>query len=67
MKTMFPGYFASDAANLKVIWERCLFVLDANVLLSLYRYSDDTRSELVEIFNLLGDRVWVPNQVASEY
>ena len=64
---MFPGYFASDAANLKVIWERCLFVLDANVLLSLYRYSDDTRSELVEIFNLLGDRVWVPNQVASEY
>ncbi|WP_223511557.1 PIN-like domain-containing protein [Pseudomonas sp. GL-B-19] len=67
MKKMFPGYFASDAENLKVIWEQCLFVLDANVLLSLYRYSDYTRSELVEIFHLLGDRVWVPNQVAGEY
>ena len=67
MKKMFPGYFASDAENLKFIWERCLFVLDANVLLSLYRYSDYTRSELVEIFHLLGDRVWVPNQVAGEY
>jgi flagellar motility protein MotE (MotC chaperone) len=33
----------------------------------LYRYSDETRSELFDIFNLLNDRIWVPHQVASEY
>jgi len=67
MKKMFPGYFSNDPDILNDIWGRCLFVLDANVLLSLYRYSNETRSELFEIFNLLNDRLWVPHQVASEY
>lgn len=67
MKKMFPGYFSNDSEILKDIWGRCLFVLDANVLLSLYRYSNETRSELFEIFKLLNDRLWVPHQVASEY
>jgi len=67
MKKTFPGYFSNDADTLKDIWDRCLFVLDANVLLSLYRYSDETRAELFEIFKGLNDRLWVPHQVASEY
>jgi hypothetical protein len=67
MKKMFPGYFSNDPDILNDIWGRCLFVLDANVLLSLYRYSNETRSELFEIFKLLNDRLWVPHQVASEY
>ena len=67
MKGMFPGYFANNSENIKGIWEDCLFVLDANVLLNLYRYSAETSSELFEIFTLLHDRLWVPNQVAKEY
>lgn len=67
MKGMFPGYFANNVESLKGIWEECLFVLDANVLLNLYRYSSETSSELFEIFTLLQDRLWVPHQVAKEY
>lgn len=67
MRKEFPGYFANDPVSLKAVWERCLFVFDANVLLDLYRYSDKTSSEFFEIFKLLADRVWVPNQVAREY
>lgn len=67
MKKAFPGYFANDADILKDIWGRCLFVLDASVLLSLYRYSDETRAELFEIFKGLNERLWIPHQVASEY
>lgn len=67
MKEMFPGYFANNSEGLKSIWDECLFVLDANVLLNLYRYSDSTSSELIEIFRLLSDRLWVPHQVAKEY
>lgn len=67
MKGMFPGYFANNAESLKGIWDECLFVLDANVLLNLYRYSAETSFELFEIFTLLQDRLWVPHQVAKEY
>lgn len=67
MKRTFPGYFSNDPESLQDTWGRCLFVLDANVLLSLYRYSNETRSELTDIFKLLSDRIWVPHQVANEY
>lgn len=67
MKNIFPGYFSSDEKTVNEIWQRCIFVLDANVLLSLYRYSAETRGELFDVFKLLNDRLWVPHQVASEY
>lgn len=67
MKKEFPGYFASGSADIESLWDKCLFVLDANVLLSLYRYSDSTRSDLLQVFESLGERLWVPNQVAYEY
>lgn len=67
MKKEFPGYFANGTADIEVLWDNCLFVLDANVLLSLYRYSDSTRSDLLQVFESLVERLWVPNQVAYEY
>jgi len=67
MRKTFPGYFSNDTRVLEDIWGRCIFVLDASVLLNLYRYSDETRSEIFEIFTLLRDRLWVPHQVASDY
>ncbi|WP_166359270.1 PIN-like domain-containing protein [Pseudomonas akapageensis] len=67
MKNEFPGYFANGAADIEALWDSCLFILDANVLLSLYRYSDSTRSDLLQVFGALNDRLWVPNQVAYEY
>lgn len=67
MKSSFPGFFASGTEDITKLWQECLFVLDANVLLSLYRYSDSTRSELLNVFNSLKERLWIPHQVASEY
>lgn len=67
MKTEFPGYFASNEDDIEALWADCLFVLDTNVLLSLYRYSDATRAELLKVFNSLAERLWVPHQVAQEY
>lgn len=67
MKKAFPGHFSNDPLDLKGIWGRCIFVLDTNVLLNLYRYSDETRSELLETFKLLKERLWIPYQVASDY
>lgn len=67
MKSSFPGHFANGSADVKEIWENCLFVLDANVLLSLYRFSDATRIELLKVFSSLQERLWIPHQVALEY
>lgn len=67
MKKEFPGFFANGPSDIDKLWDECIFVLDANVLLSLYRYSDSTRSELLQVFNALADRLWIPNQVAYEY
>lgn len=67
MKKEFPGYFSSDSNDVNDFWADSLLVLDSNVLLNLYRYSDLTRLEFVQVINALVGRVWIPNQVAKTY
>jgi len=47
LRDQFPGYYRRTEEELQRIWEDGLFVLDANVLLNLYRYSEDTRNDLL--------------------
>jgi PIN like domain len=44
-----------------------LIILDANTLLSLYRYQSDTRRVLIRILTRLKDRLWVPHQAMIEF
>lgn len=67
MKNTFPGYYRPSEEEFSELWDNCLFVLDANVLLNLYRYSPDTRNELLQILESIKDRLWVPYQAAFEY
>jgi hypothetical protein len=67
MKNMFGGYYLPSDEEFKELWEKCIFVLDANVLLNLYRYPKDARDDLINIFNKISDRLWIPHQVALEY
>lgn len=67
MKKAFPGHFANDPEDLKRLWENCLIAVDANVLLSLYRYSESTKNEFLDVFKMLSGRLWIPHQVAKEY
>jgi hypothetical protein len=67
MRAAFPGYYRPTEDELSAIWDNCAFVLDANVLLNLYRYSPSTREQLLEILKPISDRLWIPNQAALEY
>lgn len=67
MRNLFPGYFEETEEGIKEIWSDCIFAFDANVILNLYRYSDSTRKEFFNIFEKLGDRIWLPNRAAEEY
>jgi len=67
MTEMFKGYFNYSDKEYKRIWKNSLIVVDTNILLNFYRYSDDTRKEFLGILNKLKDRLWIPYQVGKEF
>jgi prefoldin subunit 5 len=67
MKDLFPGHFKESEENLRKVWDSCIFVFDANILLNLYRYSDATRNEFLRLLEKIKDRVWLPHRAAEEY
>ena len=48
-------------------WAAGVVAVDSSVLLSLYRYSTDTRDELLTLLGGFADRLWLPHQAAVEY
>lgn len=67
MKELFPGHFKENEENLKKAWSSCIFVFDANILLNLYRYSDETRREFFQLLQKIKNRIWLPHRAAEEY
>lgn len=67
MKNLFPGHFIKEEKAHKELWAKCIFVFDANILLNLYRYSEETKTTFLQILELLKERTWIPYQVAHEY
>jgi PIN like domain len=67
MKETFKDFYKKDKSFYRDLWERCIFVFDTNVLLNLYRYTDNTREELLSILKDISDRIWMPHQVGLEY
>jgi hypothetical protein len=67
MRSSFNEFYGYTKVNIKDIWDQCIFVFDANVLLNLYRYTDPTREQLLKIFDQLKERIWIPHQVGLEF
>lgn len=67
MNTRYPEYkqLTSDAIN--AIWGKAVIVLDTNILLNLYRYSEETRDDILAVMESMKDRLWMPYQVGLEY
>jgi hypothetical protein len=67
MRDTFPGYVRASESKIKEIWSKAWFCFDANVLLNVYRYSDDTASEVLETIKKLRPNIWWPWQAALEF
>ena len=67
MKNLFSEYYKLSEEKIKEIWEDSIIVFDANILLNLYRYTDETRKDFIEVIEKYKDRLWIPYQVAWEY
>lgn len=67
MKSKFFNYYRPTDEWFAELWATCFFVVDANVLLNLYRYSSKASERLLSILGDVRDRVWIPYQAALEY
>lgn len=63
----FEGYVTPTAEEYAEVLRTGMVVLDANVLLNLYRYTADARDDLLAVLTELSDRLWVPHQVLTEF
>ena len=64
---MFPGYYRPTEEEFARLWNDCLFVLDANILLNLYRHNIKASNDWLKILKGIGKSLWVPHQAALEY
>lgn len=67
MKNSFKEYYGLDPSELDKLWNDGIIVFDTNVLLSLYRRSEDVRNDFISMIRSLKDRIWLPHQVGYEY
>ena len=49
------------------VWYTAIIVLDANILLSLYRVAPEKSRKFLEILEALSHRIWIPRQFWEEY
>lgn len=67
MNNHYPEFKQLSADEINAIWEGAVIVLDTNILLNLYRYSENTRDDILSVMEKLKDRLWMPYQVGLEY
>lgn len=67
MKNVIREYIDLNEIDKKKLWDNAVFVFDTNVFLNLYRYSPNTRDKLIDAFEQLHTKIWMPYQVAMEF
>ena len=67
MKEEFSEFYYPTESELNKIWQEGIFIFDTNILLSLYNLSQETSQEILNIFEKLKERIWLPYNVLYEY
>ena len=69
MKESFKGFYDLPDDGLSEIWsaDETLFILDTNILLNLYQYSQETQDEFFKALDAVKGKLWIPFHVALEY
>jgi hypothetical protein len=63
----FEGYRTPTTEDYRRVLGAGMVVPDANVLLNLYRYTDQARDDLLSVLARLGNQLWIPHQVLVEF
>lgn len=63
----FEGYRTPSIDDYRRVLTQGIVVPDANVLLNLYRYTDQARDALLSVLERIGNQLWVAHQVLDEF
>lgn len=63
----FGAYQTPTDEDYRLVLSQGMVVPDANVLLNLYRYTEQARTDLLSALSTLGNKLWVPHQVLTEF
>ncbi|MFC1228686.1 PIN domain-containing protein [Streptomyces sp. Sce081] len=63
----FGAFRTPTTSDFDSVLTNGLVTPDANVLLNLYRYTEQARADLLAALGALGDRLWIPHQVLVEF
>lgn len=67
MRDKFIGWYPREPEHIAELWDKAVFVPDANVLLHCLRHRAKVRDELLRVFTILQDSLWIPYQVGLEF
>lgn len=67
LRDQFAPYYRPDQEAVAAALRTGLVTPDTNVLLAAYRFERQAREELFSAFEKLGNRLWIPHQVAFEF
>jgi hypothetical protein len=67
LATDFAGWIGQARLSEEQFFREGLMVLDANVLLDLYRITPNARGQVLDALRSVGTRLWVPHQAALEF
>ncbi|WP_426937418.1 PIN-like domain-containing protein [Brevibacterium sp. LE-L] len=65
--TEFQSYRIPSQSDIDHALRTGVIALDANVLLDLYRYNDQTVDDILQILQSIGERLFVPHQAVLEF
>lgn len=60
-------YFKLADKEEDFLWDKAIIVLDTSTLGNLYCMAEEPQKTLVDIFQLIKDRIWLPGHVVYEY
>ena len=67
MRKKFIGFYNPTTNEIDDAWSSGMFAFDANTLLNLYRYTDNTRKDFLSALKTIKDKLFLPYQAAYEY
>ena len=67
MREKYIGYCKKNPEEIKKIWDEGLITFDANVLLNLYRYSTNTKKEILKLIEKFSNKIFLTHQAGLEF
>lgn len=67
MKDIIRQYIELSEEEKNNLCKQAIIVFDTNVFLNLYRFSNDTRTALLDTMHKLSDRIWIPSHFINEF